>query len=182
MKSIFQGLKIQDCFEFQHTNFHRHPLSSYKGLGYSVNLASAWPKAIPKVRSVFDRAMDSVAKINDKFHNLQLPALLTLLCVLLERETPTLVLSVAMTFWKLLPGPARHLASAEPAQDLVFILSASTLHPLLPLHMVYADITSSEPWLENPVLGQHFRFHCQHSHQIVSSQTVVKSWFIHIHL
>ena len=42
-----------------------------------------------------------------------------------KRDTRRQTLSVTVTLWKLLPGPARRQASAEPAQDLAFILSAS---------------------------------------------------------
>ena len=43
--------------------------------------------------------------------------------VLLQKGTHTLVLSVAVTLWKRLPGPARCRASAEPAQDILSTLA-----------------------------------------------------------
>ena len=75
-----------------------------------------------------------------------LPALLTPLWYFIEKGNTYRVLSVAVTLWKLLPWPARRRASAEPTQDLTFILPASRSLPLqLPLNLAHADITPSEP-------------------------------------
>ena len=55
-------------------------------------------------------------------------------------------------------------------------LSTSMLHAELHLYLAHADIIPSEPFDWTILLwGCHFQFHRQHSHQGVSSKTVVKS-------
>ena len=94
-------------------------------------------------------------------------------------------LCFAVTLWKLLQGPARR--RAEPTHDHVHILPASrsAIDCLSTWRILRTSLNPSH-LIErsSSVIGglsgdHHFRFHGQHSHQIVLSQTVVKPTLPH---